>query len=1225
MTFKRILVVILLSSILTSNIITVLPSSEETESRLNSFYQNSGYLKNHDLFLNYPRSSGHTNYYSDDYLFDNLEEDFHTSFEGTSPIKGELIISNPKRSHHIESSVKKSVDEPADYTEFHRGDIIDVSGKLWDGVTYWSGETVEIYYNVTQAQFLGDISGYRSSNLRLTDVVTDSEGDFSYSIQTSNLSIDVTSKVGDITIFTWFNGNYPAGRYEGSPGDAIVTVYGQVKLDVTPTIGNRGSYYSFYVEINFENGTRAPTSGTNFNIKVEWTEAAETHVDGTRTFTASNDYLYENTAPNAVSNVTCTTSYDITNLPFHNFKVYGDLTMLETLLTNITTGETYEKVEVKAYYEIGVTHTDARIDVALDSFITLYANVTNSTHVMGAGYTVTIDFYNSAGLYNSTDVFTNASGEIETIHFVDHNNFPTITGFSNFYVRFSLNPAEFLAVVQGDILRADLTVNIGSVEVSIDDPISFYTSGIDIDYGIVVKDEFGRILPFADFQINFPGYGPFSDSAGGSGIYNTTYAIPTYILAEQTDTKTITVDALAKTSAYYKYLLPGATQGSDVFNMYYSLTLELRGPYDSDTINDGEDVDIWNNTYYSYFSPGSYNLTVTDQSGRNPIGAPFSITFEGKTISDLVTAVDNIIFLDLSFNTQGVETAAGVDLSIAGVYILQAEAGEGDYASGNTITQNVNIYGPDNDAPTITFVGLSPDPYDPGIHDPYYNITITVSATDTDSGIRYVEVIYRILEEDNSTIAVGWTPVRMNPLGGDLYELQINTTLSQSQYFIQFYIIAKDYAGHGLDALGDKQTNPIYYYDAGFGLEDMVYSQTDPDFYQIGDIAPPVEEAVPTLVTSPNSLNPYLNITVYVNDSRVYSGMFNVYIVVYVYDNATGALLNENGDPIIFAMTNTPATNEWFFQLPGVYNTDIVWFYAAYDNASPNPNALFGTQNRYSVVERNPPTVSNMLVGYEGAAVLHDSLITFNVTVTDDITGVENVTLVILYNGDEYTINMTQVGTTSTYTASFDLADIELEDYGTYVLQYHVVANDVVGNEVTTSINSLSVLYQSPSGGPGGFTGSWGAIIGATAGGIVAIIAVLFLWINRHTIQTFAKKQTFRRRLRDYLREIIEDIKKDGLEGRYKEGLLKTWRVVEGIGREFYNLPRYRSQTPMEFSRLLAQRGKIERELLYTLLEYFTKARYGYEEITENDFNSGVRALLKIVDKIEVGEMQIES
>ncbi|MHA1591736.1 MAG: DUF4129 domain-containing protein, partial [Candidatus Heimdallarchaeaceae archaeon] len=150
-------------------------------------------------------------------------------------------------------------------------------------------------------------------------------------------------------------------------------------------------------------------------------------------------------------------------------------------------------------------------------------------------------------------------------------------------------------------------------------------------------------------------------------------------------------------------------------------------------------------------------------------------------------------------------------------------------------------------------------------------------------------------------------------------------------------------------------------------------------------------------------------------------------------------------------------------------------------------------------------------------------------------------------------------------------------------------------------------------------------IIGGVIGGIVAVVAILFLWFNRHSLQTYAKKQTFRRRLHDYLKEIIEDIKRDGLEGRYQEGLLKTWTVVEGIGREFFDLPRYKSQTPWEFSRLLAEKGKIEREIMYTLLSYFEKARYGHEEITENDFNSGLRALLKIVDKIEVGEMKIES
>ncbi|MHA1955029.1 MAG: hypothetical protein ACW96U_13900, partial [Candidatus Heimdallarchaeaceae archaeon] len=440
LTSSKILTIIFVLGILTSNILIALPVSEESEEKLNSIKQSLEFLNDPNFSINNKGIRSHNDYYySEDSLIDNLEEDNQIpSVKCTTPIMEELIIANPQRSFIQDSNVKKSVSAPTDYTEFYRGDTIDISGKLWDGVTFWDNEYVEIYYNITQAQFLSDIATYRASSYRIVDVLTDSQGDFFHSLITSDLSIDITSIVGDITIFTWFNGNYGEGRYEGSPGDAIVTVYGQVKLDVIPTVGNRDSPYSFYVELNFENGTRATTSGTNFNIKVEWIEAVETHVDGTRTFTGSNDFLYTNTAPLAISNVTCDTSYDITNLPFFNFKVFGDVTMSETLVTNTTTRETYDKAEIQAYYDLGASIDDSRIDVALDSSITLYASVTNSTDAMGAGYTVTIEFYNSAGLYNNTDVFTNSSGEIETIHYVDHNNFPTITGINNFYIRFTL-------------------------------------------------------------------------------------------------------------------------------------------------------------------------------------------------------------------------------------------------------------------------------------------------------------------------------------------------------------------------------------------------------------------------------------------------------------------------------------------------------------------------------------------------------------------------------------------------------------------------------------------------------------------------------------------------------------------------------------------------------------------------------------------------------------------
>jgi hypothetical protein len=393
--------------------------------------------------------------------------------------------------------------------------------------------------------------------------------------------------------------------------------------------------------------------------------------------------------------------------------------------------------------------------------------------------------------------------------------------------------------------------------------------------------------------------------------------------------------------------------------------------------------------------------------------------------------------------------------------------------------------------------------------------------------------------------------------------------------------------------------------------------------FQLGDFVEPFEEQIPTVIPSLNPLVPHINITVFINDSIVWSGMENVTLHVNSHNLVT--LVNQT-DYIVALMTNVPSTNQWFYQLTLQYNYHYEWYYVAYDTALPIHNSLIGNMRTVQAVDGDAPSISNVAVAGNISYITPDTTLEFTATVTDILTSVSEVILHITYNEVDYDITMTRVGVSDVFEATFDLSDIELPDYGNYNLEYNIEAVDAVENSRSTTPVNLVVINASPTAPPpGGITGSIGAIIGGVIGGIVAVVALLFLWFNRHSLQTYAKKQTFRRRLRDYLKEIIEDIKRDGLEGRYQEGLLKTWTVVEGIGREFFDLPRYKSQTPWEFSRLLSEKGKIEREIMYTLLSYFEKARYGHEEITENDFNSGLRALLKIVDKIEVGEMKIES
>jgi hypothetical protein len=1163
-----------------------------------------------------------------------IDEDIDDSNEGVSenPLKPrteDLTIITERIYSDENSDIKKDLTDPTDGDWSFRGSTITVSGRLWSGVPgdNWDSETVTLFYNVTKSQYEGDPVTYNGNpQYEVNSTITDAAGIFTFQFTTSFLSANPFSKVGKINLLTWFDGNPSRGRGAGSPGQANVTYYGRLKLEVIDSVTNPGpASYSFTTQLLFDNNTVVSTQGTQYLLRVDW-DTDGIHTNQNYTFAVTNQHVYSNTAPITVQSVTYEAWYNFAPLSYNFFVKQGasnPVTASKVIYKTIQR-QTESQVVVDAYYVTGAGLSKIPQEIQIESTFTIYANLTSGTGLEELEYIKVIYFYQGIGNYSYMKYQTNITDA--AIQFTVTLNSSTIDDITKIF-RIFIEPAATSfpdpAKRTGESLNSILIITVNTISVTIDNPSSnFYTSGHSIDYDVYVQDSLGNPAPSSSFQVDFPGLGIHSYTASVTGYRAITDTIPSYAVIDQTQSKIITVTALNVTGPTYKYYVYGTVDNTDSFNLYFSLTLALTAPNNS-IVLDGSTWTEFNSSFWQVLGQRDYQLVVEDQWLRNPIGATIYLELTGGSSTVLktfdVTLTDN--WVNFSFADF---LAAGL-LTTHAYSGLSLVAGGGDYTPETTITQTVNIYGPDNDDPTITFVGLSPDPYDPGIHDPYYNITVTVSATDVGTGIRYVELNYRILEADNTTVAVPWTPVKMNPIGGDIYEIVVNTTVAYSQYFVQYYIIAKDFAGHGLDDLGAKQTNPIYYYDVSFGMQDMVYSQSEPDFYQVGDVEAPIEEAPPTLVESSDPLTPYLNITVYVNDTRVFSGMDKVEIWVYFFDNATGILVNPNGDPIVAEMYNTPGTNEWFIQLPGIYNYDIVWLYAAYDSASPNPNIAYGTPTVYSVVEFVPPTVSNLIVDYDGTVVLHDSVVTFNATITDAITGVSNVTLLITYNGVDYTINMSQVGTTSLYTASFNLADIPLDSYGTYTLQYQIFAEDAVGNNVTTTMNSLSVLYQNPRGGPGGFTGSWGAIIGGAAGALVAIIAVLFLWINRHTIQTFAKKQTFRRRLRDYLREIIEDIKKDGLEGRYKEGILKTWRVVEGIGREFYNLPRYRSQTPMEFSRLLAQRGKIERELLYTLLEYFTKARYGYEEITEKDFNSGVRALLKIVDKIEVGEMQIES
>ena len=1139
-----------------------------------------------------------------------------SSLKAQKPIFGDLdiTIKNEENNFDPDSVVTKELipEIPAD--KIKRGATVTVNGRLWGGISgrYWDGETVYLYYNVTKNQYKSNQAFYfGNSQYEVGSDVTNSSGIFSIDLVTSTLSSSPFSKVGQINLLAWFNGS-SAERLAGSPGAKNVTFFGQMDINHIAVVTNPGQPYSFTTRILYDNGTTVQTFGTSYNLDIDWETSNTYDHSATHAFTIANQHIYSATAPGpSEETVYYSASYDITQLGIHFFVENGTNVLVSedyVINTDNVPYATEQTLLVDAYYDFTGIYLKGPQEIQMGSTIDFYANLSSSAG-LEAGRDIDIYIrYGTNTVYSHSNT-TDGSGEITFSIYFDPSVYTDITRGISIIFRFydsDFYPARFL----NDTLTTILAIDIGSITLTLDNPSIFYTTSMSLGFNVEIRDVNNNLARASRFQLNFPGIGT-EQIVTPTGSIDVTKIIPSYAI--QNDFETIVVTALFEDGGTYKYYVPGSPSDSDIFNIYHSLTLTLY--YPNATVVSTASTNEWNNTFWPTFSGGGYyNLTAVDQSGRNPIGVELKISFAGSTMNAYVTAgVNYVIWGYTSLQNASFESWEAFTGNLV--------ATGGEMPSPPSITLSINVFGPDNTDPVISNVVLTPDPTLHVPHNPYYNITVTVTASDTGSGIRSVNITYYLLPPGTTTWIYGGVIVLTNT-GPNTYDGTIIMYSYQAQYYVGFYVNATDYSRHGVNEHGTKQTYVPRYYIQEIGLGNSV--GTGNYLYQVGDSEGPVEDSPPSFVGSSNPLNPSVDITVYINDSIIYSGMTEVRI--YVSRNNT-----QTGDFILVyintTMTNIPGTNQWTFSLDMDYNYEYWVYYVAKDSALPinNESTLFGPVHMQAI-DSTGPTISSLTAIFNGTIATPETIVTYNATITDTQTNVSTVILSIditigetIYV-DDYTVVMTRVGTSNVFSVQVDLSDFGLTRSGTYALLYSVTATDGVGNNGSAS-GSMGVLLE--AGGLG--FGNLGAIIGGAIGGIVVLLGGLFLWFNRHTIQTYAKKQTFKRRLRDYLREIIEDIKKDGLEGRYKDGLLKSWSVLEGIGREFFDLPRYKSQTPTEFGRLLAYRGKIESELINTLLYYFEKARYGFEEITEKDFNSGVRALLKLVDKIEVGEMKIES
>ena len=1149
----------------------------------------------------------------------------YISSELQKPCDNGLVVRNSNGiiiadSRKTPTDIKLVINEPGNTVPDYafRGDTVSVEGQLYVFAgDYWNDETVYLYYNVTKYQFESTPLFYQGNpQYEVGFGITSGQGNFQMDLLTSVISANPFSKIGEIDLFTYFWGHSEVGRGSLSPGNVNVTFYGSIDLDVTTAITNPGQGYTITSQCYFDNGSIVNTQGNQYTLKVEWDST--TDFNGNLTFDIISPYndIYSGTAPLIVENVDITVFYSFAPLGLTFFRD-NDSTDQENdrFLAYYDTTQTENQVVVDAYFVVATIKTKTPVEVVYGSTLTIFANLTSDT---GAepGRTIRVTITGGGGVNIVEDLLTDLQAEIQKTY--DLTSAVTdITDTIN--IHFEALSSEFgAALLNDDDLTVHYAINITSIEINLyNNPDgNYYTPGETIYYNITVLDEAGNKAPLSRFNLTFPEIGSIESITEASGTIILNRIVPDFIL--QAAFKTIQVAALNETQVTYRYNVVGVVSASVNFDTYYDLTLFFTDPL-------GAPVADWiefNNTFYSSLTAQAYNLTVRDQFGRKPLGAKISITLAGDEVNNLPSGVTDAVHYVL-YTVSDLDSS-GLDLSIAypAGLVITANVLPG-LVYAESITHNIYIYGPDYDVPQITAEIRTPDPLVVVPHEPYFDVTFTVTASDVGTGINYVTLIYQIYEEGVGVTKV-WDYITLIDIGGGQYEATLSINTAYAQNYIQYYIEVKDFAGYGLTAGGTRQV--VAQYDVSFGWITYLYNSTHYNEYQIGDYEEPVEEGVPVAITSPELDNPWFNITVFINDSSIYTGISSVRI--YVNRSVEGS--GDWGENYINdTMTNVPSTNQWFYVLNADYNYEYSWYYIAYDNANPEPNAFTSTIRDLAAIDSDAPVIGpgGLVVDYTGIVIEADTVLNFTIILTDERSGIQNVTVYIVYNGQTILVNLTQVGTTNTYFASLDLSDYPLAETSEdpFPLDYNLLSYDNVDNLLTTPHVQLSVVYPPPVIPPGTTDLNIGALIGGVVGGLVVVIIILFFWINRHSLQTYAKKQTLRRRLRDYLREIIEEIKRDGAEGRYKEGLMKMWNVVEGVGREFYELPRYKYQTPMEFAFLLAAKAEIQKETMATITYYFEKARYSHEPITEEDYNAGVRALLKTIDQLEVSKMEIET
>ncbi len=170
------------------------------------------------------------------------------------------------------------------------------------------------------------------------------------------------------------------------------------------------------------------------------------------------------------------------------------------------------------------------------------------------------------------------------------------------------------------------------------------------------------------------------------------------------------------------------------------------------------------------------------------------------------------------------------------------------------------------------------------------------------------------------------------------------------------------------------------------------------------------------------------------------------------------------------------------------------------------------------------------------------------------------------------------------------------------------IVTTINGTEVTLNITSTGLVTTvTSSGGENAIIVIFGFILGLIA---------LVIYYRRHAIIEILQRRNRARLLNDRLRDITDDIVRLAKQGNYKESVLLIWQAFERACREALQAPRRYNMTARMYVAYISTVTTVDEMVLTTLAHIFEKARYGNEEITEDDWKEAFNALEVTVQTI---------